>query len=171
MADNIVQVLGDLPPHFALALRSTGAKLGSLGLLTVGSRGPLVESLQRVIKAYDPTPNLPRFVDGVFGPRTRDALYKYQQANGERPTGYADDAWLQKHGVVQNSSSGFKSPTNPLTPSAPPKPAVVENSIFDVNVLQPMTASGALTPLAKKLLIAGGIAGALLALYYWRKSV
>lgn len=154
---------------FAHALRSTGTRLGDLGALMVGSKGELVKALQRKIIGYDPQ-SVPKgavmnaqytpFVDGIFGPRTRDALSAFQRDAGEPVRGFADDAWLAKHGITASANTKpYKSPTNAL---------VVDNGIYDLPA--DVAARFGLTETQKKFLLAGGvIAGALAAYWYWTR--
>lgn len=51
----------------------------SCPLLGTGSSGPVVQAVQQSLKflGFDPGP-----IDGIFGPRTRDAVMSFQQASG-----------------------------------------------------------------------------------------
>ena len=53
-------------------------------LLAVGSVGPEVEMLQRILLSigYDPGP-----IDGIFGPLTQRAVMEFQRDNGLIPDG------------------------------------------------------------------------------------
>lgn len=53
-------------------------------ILAVGSVGPEVETLQRILYSigYNPGP-----IDGIFGPLTRNAVIRFQQDNGLVPDG------------------------------------------------------------------------------------
>lgn len=53
-------------------------------LLAVGSVGPEVEMLQRILLSigYDPGP-----IDGIFGPLTQMAVMQFQMDNGLVPDG------------------------------------------------------------------------------------
>lgn len=53
-------------------------------ILGLGSRGPEVEMLQRILVSigYNPGP-----IDGIFGPMTRRAVIEFQLDNGLVPDG------------------------------------------------------------------------------------
>lgn len=53
-------------------------------ILRLGSRGPAVEMLQRILFSigYNPGP-----IDGIFGPLTRQAVIEFQMDNGLVPDG------------------------------------------------------------------------------------
>jgi len=57
----------------------TGPVQAQGGLLLLGSTGPEVAQVQRMLaeRGYDPGP-----VDGIFGPRTRQAVISFQEAHG-----------------------------------------------------------------------------------------
>jgi len=59
-------------------------KMFSRPILRIGSRGPAVEELQRILTSlgYNPGP-----IDGIFGPRTRSAVIEFQMDNGLVPDG------------------------------------------------------------------------------------
>jgi len=59
------------------------------GPLMTGDIGPRVEALQRLLNERT-TPPARLTVDGNFGPATRDALLRFQNAHGLAPTGAAD---------------------------------------------------------------------------------
>ena len=67
-------------------------------LLRLGSHGPEVERVQRVLNARGASPRLVE--DGVFGPRTAVALTSYQLAHGLTVDGIAGPATLAELGRV-----------------------------------------------------------------------
>jgi peptidoglycan hydrolase-like protein with peptidoglycan-binding domain len=92
-------------------------------------RGDDVAALQRLVAKYDIGTGV--FVDGAFGPRTGAALSKFQSASGERPTGFADEAFQTRWGI-SGAPSPFKTPssapaaaavTETVTPGVPTLPA------------------------------------------------
>lgn len=60
-------------------------------------RGADVSALQNLVKAYDPAPGGAPFVDGVFGPNTRDALIAFQKSSlMPRELGWASPAFQKQ---------------------------------------------------------------------------
>ena len=55
-----------------------------------GSRGAVVKQIQKVLKCYP---------DGVWGPRTTEALKDWQKKNGLKPDGLAGPATLSRMGI------------------------------------------------------------------------
>ena len=72
-----------------------------LMLLSPMQRGGDVTALQQLIQRYDPAPGGAPFVDGIFGPNTRDALIAFQRANLEsRNLGVAMPDFQAKYRIV-----------------------------------------------------------------------
>jgi hypothetical protein len=79
------------PPAILPALRFRHLKPPGAGLqaLQQGSRGPVVQKLQRLLnRRLTPSPKLE--VDGLFGPRTHQAVVQYQQRVSVAPNGIVD---------------------------------------------------------------------------------
>lgn len=68
---------------------------GSWSSLRVGSRGGTVASIQRIVGAYP---------DGVFGPRTRAAVQRWQSANGLVADGIVGPLTSRAMGLTGSSS-------------------------------------------------------------------
>lgn len=66
--------------------------------------------------------------DGLFGPRTRDAIREWQQSRDTSPTGYLNRAEV---GLLQTAAASPAAPAvdaNAVAPAAPPAPATEANS-------------------------------------------
>lgn len=62
-----------------------------------GSKGTEVEEIQRVLKEWG---LFKGEITGYFGTATENALKKYQESNGLKVTGIADEATLKKMGIT-----------------------------------------------------------------------
>lgn len=70
-----------------------------LPILRIGSSGPMVEHLQQLLNQIL-TGNLPLTIDGIFGPKTQQAVYHFQQRHQLMPDGIVGpNSW----GVLKNS--------------------------------------------------------------------
>lgn len=65
-----------------------------------GSKGTEVEEIQRVLKEWG---LFKGEITGYFGTATENALKKYQESNGLKVTGIADEATLKKMGITIGS--------------------------------------------------------------------
>lgn len=76
-------------------------------------RGDDVVSLQTAIARFDPKQDPGSFVDGVFGPRTREALVAYQKANYLPSNGIATEDFQSRYvykGVFQRPGPVIATP-------------------------------------------------------------
>lgn len=96
------------------------------GRLESGDMGELVEALQRTLNArLDPSPGLS--VDGDFGPVTRAAVERFQEAHG-----------IAANGVVESPT--WKALGTLITENAPvPDPAVVNAEVLPQEPADPLT--------------------------------
>lgn len=86
--------------------------LGQEAVLQQGSQGLLVRRLQEALAGAGFSPGA---IDGIFGPQTREALIRFQNAKGLTPDGIAGPAtWAALRGQ----------PMQPAPAPAPSAPAV-----------------------------------------------
>lgn len=103
IAFNIILVICIMIPG-VLALALPEAKAGLAGMsdhqmpdpYPLEHRYNLVKAVQEALleKGYDPGP-----IDGIFGPRTRNALYVYQKQNGLSGDGHLTEQTVQHLGI------------------------------------------------------------------------
>ncbi len=73
----------------------------------VGSRGPTVVTLQKKLIRWG---YLDGEADGIYGPRTRDAVRYFQKTNGLTPDGVAGSQTLAALGIFEGQASGGTDP-------------------------------------------------------------
>lgn len=78
-------------------------------LSKVGSRGEEVRQIQTKLKNWG---YLADKVDGIYGPKTRDAVIWFQKKNGLTADGIAGPATLKAMGIFNSSNSGSSSGNN-----------------------------------------------------------
>lgn len=86
--------------------------LGTEAVLSPGMTGQLVRELQERLAGAGFSPGA---IDGIFGPQTRDALIRFQNAKGLTPDGLAGPATWQ----------ALKGSITPAPAPPPPPPAPV----------------------------------------------
>jgi peptidoglycan hydrolase-like protein with peptidoglycan-binding domain len=89
-------------------------------MLRSGSRGPEVEDLQRALmrKGINPGP-----IDGAFGPKTEDAVRRFQERAGLVADGIAGPKTL---GALEEKEAGgiVREPADEKPDQGPPKQAL-----------------------------------------------
>jgi peptidoglycan hydrolase-like protein with peptidoglycan-binding domain len=91
-------------------------------MLQIGSRGIEVTKLQGDLNRLLPGEMPQLKPDGVFGPKTRDRVLKFQSRNGLRPDGVAGP---KTRGRMQQLSGPGPKPPVPGVPAMPPPPPAV----------------------------------------------
>jgi N-acetylmuramoyl-L-alanine amidase len=86
-----------------LAIASIPANRDVEALSKMGSRGSEVREIQTKLKNWG---YYKGNVDGIFGPKTRDAVMWFQRKNGLKVDGIAGPATLAAMGIFKKSSGG-----------------------------------------------------------------
>lgn len=93
-----------IPAGFVTATPLLAAELVSTGL-SQGSTGEAVAALQRALIAHNV--EVVGGADGVFGPKTLEALNSFQRANGLAETAVVDEATAIALGIVTAATDGL----------------------------------------------------------------
>ncbi len=95
-----------------------GSQGGGRPMISYGSRGPDVADAQQLLNQHGATP--PLVVDGIFGPKTRQATIAFQKAHGLAPDGIIGPlTW----GALESATPGPQPPgPQPQPPGPQPQP-------------------------------------------------
>ncbi len=115
---------------------ATTGKADSLGHLEKGSRSAKVKDLQEMlVKLGFMTKAEMNTGPGIFGPRTQNALKKFQEANGLKADGVVGPktrAALSNAVAKNDAATGQVAPANPTTPTNPATTTASAAKINDI---------------------------------------